>query len=94
MREGASRGLAPNIEVLSLGAKNPTRHSSDLLPYLPRYRSLFADLPADLEEMELKLIKVPVTELESVTQTSVKVKGPVWYLKIQKGTLNVIIKFV
>ena len=73
MREGVSRGLVPNVELLSLGAKNPTRHSSDLFPYLPRFRPLFATLPTEVAEMELMVIKVPLSDIESLLNYVVKV---------------------
>ena len=84
-REGVSRGLAPTVEVLSFGAKNPERHSSDLLPYLPRYRSLFAKLPSEFAEMDFKIMKIPLNDVEALLNHSVKVKGPIWYMRIKKG---------
>lgn len=36
--------------------------------------------------MNLKGVKIPLTELECVTNTQVKVGGPIWYLNIKKGT--------
>ena len=85
-REGVSRGLTPYVETLSLGAMNPTRHNSDILPYLPSYRPFFDKLPTEVAAMELKIIKVPLQDIECVTDTVVKVRGPMWHLKIKKGT--------
>ena len=85
MREGVSRGLTPSVEVLSLGAKNPTRHSSDLLPYLARFRPFFARLPIEIAEMEIRVIKVPLSDVEAVLNHVVRVKRPLWYLKATKG---------
>jgi len=80
-----SRGLAPTVEILSLGAKNPIRYSSDLLPCLPRFRQFFAKLPTEVAELELRVLKIPLSDIESVTNTVVKVRGPIWYLKVRKG---------
>ena len=88
MREGVSRGHAPTVELLSLGARNPTRHPSDLLPYLPRFRQFFAKLPTEVAEMELKVLKIPLGDVEAVIGTTVKVRGPVWLLHIKKGIDN------
>lgn len=88
LREGGSKGLAPTLELLSLGAKNPTRHPSDLLPYLPTFRLLFAKLPTEVAEMALKVLKVPLNDIDSVTKTVVQVRGPIWHLRIKKGIVN------
>lgn len=80
-----SKGLAPTLELLSLGAKTPSRHPSDLLPYLPGFRPLFAKLPTDFSEMEPKILKIPLSDIDSVTKTVVKVRGPIWHLRIKKG---------
>lgn len=85
MREGVSKGQAPTVELLSLGAKNPIRNATELLPYLPRYRQFFVALPTEVAEMELRVLKVPLSDILAVTGTIVKVKGPTWYLGIKKG---------
>ena len=74
--EGVSKGLALTVELLSLGAKNPTRHPSDLLPCLPRFRSLFIEVPTEIAEMDLKVLKVPLSDIDSLTKTVVQVRGP------------------
>ena len=84
-REGVSKGLAPTLEVLSMGARNSTRHSSDLLPYLPRFRPFFAKLPTEVAEMDMSVVKVPLTDVEALLNHSVRFRGPPWYLKIKKG---------
>lgn len=91
LREGMSKGPAPTLELLSLGARNPARHPSDLLPYLPKFRPLFTKLPTDVAEMELKVLKIPLSDVDSVTKTVVQVRGPIWHLRIKKGIDN---KFV
>lgn len=35
--------------------------------------------------MDLKVVKVPLSDFDSVTRTTVKVKGPLWTLNIKKG---------
>lgn len=74
IREGVSRGLASTVEVLSLGPKNPTRQPSDLLPYLPSYRSFFTVLVKTVDEMELEVLRVPLDDVECITKTVVKVR--------------------
>ena len=85
IREGVSRGRAPTVELLSLGAKNPTRNPNDLLPYLPIFRQFFTKLPTKVAEMELQVLKVPLDDVDAVTGTIVKVRGPSWLLHIKKG---------
>ena len=83
-----SRGRAPTVELLSLGANNPTRYPNDLLPYLPQFRQFFTKLPTQAAEMELKVLKIPLEDVEAVTGTIVKVRGPPWLLHINKGIDN------
>lgn len=80
--------LAPTLELLSLGSKNPVRHLSDHLPCLPRYRTLFAKLPTEVAEMELKVLKISLNDLESVTKTVIQVRESVWHLLIKRGVDN------
>ena len=88
-RDGVSKGLAPTVEVLIMGAKNPTRHSSDMLPYLPRYRSMFAGLPTDPAEMELRQLRIPLIDIEAILSHIVKDNGPPWHMNMHKGKHNI-----
>ena len=84
LREGASRGPPPMVELLSLGAKNQSHHPSDLLPCLPKFRPLFPNLPTEIAEMELKVLQMPLSQIDSVTKTIVQVRRPFWHLQIKK----------
>lgn len=44
-------------------------------------------LPTSASDMTLKVFKIPLTDLECVTNTVVKLGGPAWYLNIKKGRL-------
>ena len=83
-----SRGRTPTVELLSLGSKNPTRYPNDLLPYLPKFRQFFSKLPTQVAEMELNVLKIPLSDVDAVTGTIVKVRGPLWPLNIKKGIDN------
>ena len=72
LREGVSRGPNPRVEVVSIGPKNPTRHSNDLLPYVSKFKRFFTCLVIERDEMELKILKIPVSEIDCITTTSVK----------------------
>ena len=61
------------IEVLSLGQKNRSHEPSDRLPYLPHFKSFFPSLPKKVAEMEMKVTKIPLSDIECVTKTIVKV---------------------
>lgn len=76
LREGVSRGLAPAVEVLSIGSTTGSRQSDDILPYLPKFRNRFGGLPTIAEEMKLKAMSIPLSDIECITKTTVKVKGP------------------
>ena len=80
MREGVTKGLAPTLELLAIGARNPTRHPSDLLPYLPKTRPLFAKAITGIAETDFKVLQIALSDIESVTKTVVQVRGPVWHL--------------
>ncbi|KAL8830040.1 MAG: hypothetical protein Q9191_001657 [Dirinaria sp. TL-2023a] len=72
-REGISKGMAPTVEVLSIGRKNMSRSASDLLPCLPKFRCFFAALPQSIAEMDLRLCQVALGDLDCITKTMVKV---------------------
>lgn len=85
MKEGATASKAPSLEVFEFGPYNADRHPSDILPALPMFRHLFSPLSTDPSTMTLKASKVLVADVECVTSTIVKVRGPTWYLKVKKG---------
>ena len=68
-----SKGLAPTIEVLSLGRKNRSREANDLLPFIPKFKAYFSSLPKEVAEMELRTLRVPLSDVDCITRTTVKV---------------------
>ena len=88
VREDMAGGSVPSLQVLEFGPANSKRHASDILPYLPAFRELFAPLSADPSDMELRIHRIPLADLECVTSTIVKIGGPTWYLNIRKGKDN------
>jgi antiviral helicase SKI2 len=87
MKEGASGGAIPTLQIFEFGPAKATRHPSDILPCLPIFRNQFAPLPKEPSDMVLKAVKVPVTDLECVTSAVVKIHDPIWYLNIRKGKM-------
>lgn len=85
LREGVSKGLEPTVLVLELGSSGAKRQASDLLPYLPVLRSLFARLPYETSEMKLRTASIPLSDVECITKAIIKVRGPLWTLRIRKG---------
>lgn len=85
VKEGVTSGAAPCIQVLEIGTLGSKRHPSDILPFLPKLRKFYQELPRNGASMHLKVARVPLSELECVTNTQVKVGGPIWYLNIKKG---------
>lgn len=85
IREGISGG-DPTIQVLEIGAVSDRRHPSDILPFLPGFRRFFRNLPTSSADMSLKVCRIPLADVECVTNTLVKVTGPIWYLNIKRGT--------
>jgi antiviral helicase SKI2 len=83
--KGAGTGQTPSVKVLEIRDVDAKRSPEVLLPYLPAFRSLFSPLPSDTFRIKARPRTIPLHEVEAVTQTLVKVKGPPWYLKIAKG---------
>jgi antiviral helicase SKI2 len=61
------------------------RSPSDLLPHLPRFRSMFSKLPRRAEEVKSAVTSVNLEDVECVTITVVKVRGPPRYPQARKG---------
>lgn len=72
LREGATSGPAPLLQVLEIRTRRDLRDSTDLLPYLPKYRKMFTPLPQFKKHISTKTFQVPVTDVECVTGTIVK----------------------
>ncbi|KAJ5172571.1 hypothetical protein N7492_005164 [Penicillium capsulatum] len=88
VKEGATAGAEPVIQVLEIGTISSKRHASDILPFLPRFRGFFRALPESSAQMHLKVCKVPLQDLLCVTNTVVKANGPIWYLNIKKEAIK------
>jgi len=87
VREGVSGGATPSVQVLEIGTISTKRHPSDILPFLPGFRHLLQSLPQRAAQMTLKTCKIPLTDVECLTNTMVKTGGPIWYLNIKKGSV-------
>jgi antiviral helicase SKI2 len=72
LREGATTGAAPTVHVLEIRTRRDQRDSTDMLPYLPKYRKLFTSLPQIKKHISTKLLHIPVADLECLTNTVVK----------------------
>ncbi|PWY73715.1 antiviral helicase [Aspergillus heteromorphus CBS 117.55] len=88
VREGVVGGPSPGIQVLEIGKLGSRRHPSDILPFLPGFKHLLQPLPTRSADMALKSYKVPLMDLECVTNTVVKLGGPIWYLNIKKEAIK------
>ncbi|RFU33177.1 hypothetical protein B7463_g3202, partial [Scytalidium lignicola] len=72
LREGATTGQAPTVHVLEIKTRRDQRDSTDLLPYLPKYRGMFTKLPQSKKHISTKTLYIPVSDLQSLTKTIVK----------------------
>ena len=72
LREGASGGTESFVHVLEFRTRRDQRDSTDLLPYLPKYRNMFTKLPQFKKHISTKTFQIPVADLECVTKTTVK----------------------
>lgn len=74
MREGVGKGFSPTLQVLEFGHADASRRSSDLLPYLPKFRKFFSSLPSKKQSLRLRVASIPLRDIECITQTVLKVK--------------------
>lgn len=74
MMEGVAKGQEPRVRVLEISG-NAERKPEDLLPYLPDFARFFRQLPKDPSKMSLRMATVPLSELECVTKSQIKVES-------------------
>ncbi|KAF4306971.1 Helicase [Botryosphaeria dothidea] len=72
LRDGISKGHEPTVQVLEISV-NLKRQPSDLLPYLPDFTRFFASLPRNASDMLLKAIAVPLSDVECITVSHIKI---------------------
>jgi antiviral helicase SKI2 len=75
LSEGASvksNADCPSIHVLELRVVRGTRNSTDLLPFIPAFRSLYTSLPQGKRQIQFKTCHVPITDVECLTKTVTK----------------------
>ena len=72
LREGVTRITAPSVQALELGHTEASRSSSDVLPYIPKFRQYFTPLPQKRSHLRLRAVIVPVTDIEAITATSLR----------------------
>lgn len=71
LREGTSGGFSPTLHILDVFSGRETRTTSDLLLNLPVFRRYFEPIPA--ENIKFKVSNIPLTDLECVTRTVLKI---------------------
>lgn len=74
------------MRVLGLRVASMERGPTDMLPYLPAFRSMFSSLARPADDVHLEVEDIPVSDVECVTDTIGKVNGPAWYMMVEKGT--------
>lgn len=73
LRDGVSKGSPPTVQVLEVLHKDQRkRQDPDFLPYLPRFRRRFVPLPQKDDEMKLRTVTVPLTDVEALTPTHIE----------------------
>ncbi|KAL4914727.1 armadillo-type protein [Aspergillus aurantiobrunneus] len=81
-------GPNPVIHILEIGKLTNKRHPSEILPFLPAFRGFLSPLPTRAVDMTLKVVKIPITDIECITNAVVKLSGPSWYLNIKKEAIK------
>lgn len=72
LREGATSGATLTLHVVEIRTRRDQRDSTDLLPYLPKYRKLFTKLPEFKKHISTKVVHIALADLECLTDTVVK----------------------
>jgi len=75
LREGATRGMGPSIQVLEIAQEDRLRQTNDLLPYLPQFRQFFSPLPQHKSEFKFRITAISLNDLQCITQTILKVRS-------------------
>lgn len=94
LRDGISKGHEPTVQILEVGM-NEKRQPSDLLPHLPELSKFYAPLPRKASDMKMRAAVVPLSDVECITVTHIKVKQPYSFsnfidlMKKRKGSVNV-----
>ena len=73
------------FKVLAIEHVEPKRDNTDILPYLPLFRSHYRPLPSWANQVKTSVVNVTYDDLEAITETLIKVRTPPWFLKIHKG---------
>ena len=72
LREGCTSGNVPTVHILELRTHRDQRDSTDLLPYLPKFRKIFTKLPKNMYKDVTKTLHIPLNDVECVTTSIVK----------------------
>ena len=71
--DGCTKGKSPSVQVLEVLYRNQRkRQDADFLPYLPRFRRRFVPLPSTESEMQLRIMMIPIEDIEALTGTHIK----------------------
>jgi antiviral helicase SKI2 len=84
VQDASAGGPDHYLRVLEISHVDAKRHAGDLLPYLPHFRSMFSALPTAANQVKSEVTNVLLEDLEAVTVTNIKLKGPQWYIKVVK----------
>ncbi|CCU76706.1 hypothetical protein BGHDH14_bgh06440 [Blumeria hordei DH14] len=72
LKDGVVGGTTPSVHVLEIRTKRDSRDTTDLLPYMPKFRKLFTQLPQSKVLIYTKPHHIPVSHIECVTKTTLK----------------------
>ncbi|KAI0162119.1 DSHCT domain-containing protein [Xylariaceae sp. FL1272] len=75
LSDGVSTKVAdgqPTVHVFEIKTGRETRDSSDILPFIPKFRTLFKPLPQQKRNIVAKTLHVPLSDVECLTNTVVE----------------------
>ncbi|KAJ5143872.1 uncharacterized protein N7515_002659 [Penicillium bovifimosum] len=90
VRDGLSAGAAvePAVHILEIGNLSQTRNPTDILPFLPTFRPYFEPLPTRADDMKLRVVRVPLPDIECLTVSQIHWQKPSWYMHIKADAVN------
>ncbi|KAI1258939.1 DSHCT domain-containing protein [Xylariaceae sp. FL1019] len=75
LSDGVSTKVAdgqPTVHVFEIKTGRETRDSSDILPFIPKFRTLYKSLPQQKRNIVAKTLHVPLSDVECLTNTVVE----------------------
>ena len=88
LNDGISGGPNPYLKVVEIGSVHARRTDSDLLPFMSFLRPFYTALPTEASQVKSAATQVALEDTDSVTMTTIKVRGPSYTIQFRKGNAH------